>query len=84
MGLLCEEYPDIFSHLHPIRNEQIECDLLKSHSHKKVWWYCEVDPDFSHFFQDAVANRTKHGTFRCRICESAGGKRKDLNSHWNY
>ena len=84
MGFLETDYPEIFKHLHPKRNAQVDCAVLKSHSHEKVWWYCNEDPDCSHFFEDVIANRTKHGKFRCRICESAGGKRKDLLSHWDY
>ena len=84
MGLLETEYPEIFEHLHPKRNAQVDCAELKSHSPDRVWWYCNEDPDCSHFFEDVIANRTKHGKFRCMICESGGGKRKDLLSHWDY
>ena len=84
MGFLIDEFPDIFLHLHPVRNKDLDFYQLKSQSHKKIWWYCEKDPNFSHFFEDNIANRTKHGEFRCQICESAGGKRKDLMSHWDY
>jgi len=84
MGLLKSEYPDIFKQLHPQYNSHINTAKITSKSHKNLWWYCQADPEFSHFFKDSVANRTKHGTFRCKICESAGGKRKDLLSHWDY
>ena len=84
MGLLIDEFPDIFSHLHLKRNNGEDLYSLKSKSHKSVWWYCQADPDFSHFFKDTIANRTKHEKFKCVICESAGGARKDLLSHWDY
>ena len=50
MGLFRSEYPEIFKHLHPVRNVQIDYNTLKSHSSKEVWWYCEADPEYSHFF----------------------------------
>lgn len=84
MALLKDEFPQIYAQLHPTMNSMISVGDLKSKSHKECWWICTTDANFTHYFQQTVANMTKHKTFRCGVCCSAGGIRPDLISHWNY
>lgn len=84
MGQLKKEFPDIFHHLHPVRNNGMLHTEITSKSSKQLWWICNANPQISHFFRQKVVNMTKHKVFRCSVCCSIGGKRPDLISHWDY
>ncbi len=67
--LLKDRYPEVYSQLHPAKNESVDVSKLTYGSGKKVWWKC----DKGHEWEQPIFRRTNSiNPIRCRHCNHRG------------
>ena len=66
-------YPNLASEWHSTENGTLQPSDVHSHSNRKVWWQCKVNP--KHEWQAHINNRHRAG---CPYCRGLGGSKYEI------